>query len=78
MNIYLYPQAELLGAWAIDRALFCPDAKEPIRCLRCGGLLRSRLAENALSRALDVHICPACGMDRTNHNKKTAIYTLFQ
>lgn len=63
MNIYLYPQAELLGAWAIDRALFCPDAEEPIRCLRCGGLLRSRLVENALSRALDVHICPACGMD---------------
>lgn len=63
MNIYFYPQAELLGAWVIDRALFCPDAEEPIRCLRCGGLLRSRLEENALSRALDVHICPACGMD---------------
>lgn len=63
MNIYLYPQAELLGTWTRYRALFCPDAAEPIRCLRCGGLLRDRPVENALSRALDVYICPACGMD---------------
>lgn len=63
MNIYLYPQAELLNAWNHDRTLFCPDTAEPPRCLRCGGLLRSRLVENALSRALDVHICPACGID---------------
>jgi len=63
MNIYLYPQAELLSTWAKDRALFYPDAAVPIQCLRCGGPLRDRLVENALSRALDVHICPACGMD---------------
>lgn len=63
MNIYLYPQADVLSTWGQDRTLFCPDAKESPRCLRCGGPLRSRLVENALSRALDVHICPACGMD---------------
>lgn len=63
MNIYLYPQAELLGVWARDREFFCPDAGGSVRCLRCGGPLRDRLMENALSRALDVHICPTCGMD---------------
>lgn len=63
MKIYLYPQAELLSTWGQDRTLFCPDAEEPPRCLRCGNSLRGRLVENALSRAIDVHICPACGMD---------------
>ena len=32
-------------------------------CMRCGGPMRKSLAENALSRALNVYVCPACGMD---------------
>ena len=30
--------------------------------------MRPRLAENALSRAMDVHICPDCGMDEARRD----------
>ena len=32
-------------------------------CMRCGGPMRESLAENALSRALNAYVCPACGID---------------
>lgn len=63
LHIGIYPKEELLRTWAEDRMFFAPDAAQPPTCLRCGKTLRSCLAENALSRALDVHVCPACGMD---------------
>lgn len=62
-RIRIYPKLELLRTWSEDRAFFTPDAAQPPMCLRCGKTLRSCLAENALSRALDVHVCPTCGMD---------------
>lgn len=31
--------------------------------MRCGQKMRYPLAQNALSRALDVYVCPECGMD---------------
>ena len=63
LSIHIYPQRELLKTWEEDRAFFQPDAGQPPMCLRCGKTLRSRLVENALSRSLDVHVCPQCGMD---------------
>lgn len=62
-NIHIYPKGELLAAWKRDHKLFDPDAVRPPRCLRCGQPLCDRLADNALSRALDVYVCPQCGMD---------------
>lgn len=63
LSIHIYPQQELLKIWEEDRTFFQPDADQPPMCLRCGKTLRSRLVENALSRSLDVHVCPQCGMD---------------
>lgn len=62
-QIRIYPQQELLQKWAEDRNLFAPDAEDPPLCLRCGRPLHRCLVENALSRALDIHVCPVCGMD---------------
>ena len=62
--IGIYPKKELLHIWEQDQKEFpCPDIKEPPLCLRCGKPLRRNLAENALSRALIVHVCPDCGID---------------
>lgn len=61
--IRLHTKQELLRWLEEDKLLFDSDAVEPPACLRCGKPLCGRLPENALSRALDVHICPECGMD---------------
>ena len=39
------------------------DRPEYRTCMRCGQKMRYPLAQNALSRALDVYVCPECGMD---------------
>lgn len=62
-KIHIYPKGKLLAAWKRDRKLFDPDAVQPPRCLRCGQPLCDRLVDNALSRALDVYVCPQCGVD---------------
>ena len=56
--IELYPKADLENEWAKNK--HTPGA---MPCMRCGGPMRKSLAENALSRALNVYVCPACGMD---------------
>ena len=55
-HIELYPKADLENEWAKNK-------HTPGPCMRCGGPMRKSLAENALSRALNVYVCPACGMD---------------
>lgn len=54
--IELYPKADLENEWAKNK-------HTPGPCMRCGGPMWESLAENALSRALNVYGCPACGMD---------------
>ena len=56
--IELYPKADLENEWAKNK--HTPGA---MPCMRCGGPMRESLAENALSRALNIYVCPACGMD---------------
>lgn len=56
--IELYPKADLEREWA--KAKHDPGA---MPCMRCGGPMRESFAENALSRALNAYVCPACGMD---------------
>ena len=53
-HIELYPKADLENEWAKNE--HTPGA---MPCMRCGGLMRESLAENALSRALNVYVCPA-------------------
>jgi len=60
-RIHIYPKEELLTAWERDRQAYQPDAERPPRCLRCGQPLERDLSINALSRALDVYVCEACG-----------------
>lgn len=57
-HIELYPKADLENEWAKNK--HTPGA---LSCMRCGGLMRESLAENALCRALNIYVCPACGMD---------------
>lgn len=63
-SIRIYPKRELSLAWSE----MAEDAKRPaaagrLLCLRCGALMRNNVAENALSRFVDVYICSRCGMD---------------
>ena len=57
--IELYPKADLENEWTKNK--HTPGA---MPCMRCGGPMRESLAENALSRALNVYVCPACGIQR--------------
>ena len=61
-RIRLYPKYDLELAWRLRKDRF-ESCEEYRTCMRCGGQMRPRLAENALSRAMDVHVCPDCGMD---------------
>ena len=61
-RIKLYPKYDLELAWRLRKECF-ESSDEYRTCMRCGGQMRPRLAENALSRAMDVHVCPDCGMD---------------
>lgn len=56
--IELYPKADLENKWAKNK--HTPGA---MPCMRCGGPMRESLAESALSRALNIYVFPACGMD---------------
>ena len=63
VRIRLYPKHDLELAWMVQKENF--DLNDPAyrTCMRCGKQMRPRLAENALSRAMNVHVCPDCGMD---------------
>ena len=47
-HIELYPKADLENEWAKNK-------HTPGPCMRCGGPMWESLAENALSRALNVY-----------------------
>lgn len=63
LRIKLYPKSDLELLWRVRRCDFDNGDPETTTCMRCGGPLRRSISENALSRAMDVHVCPACGMD---------------
>lgn len=77
-TIRLHTKQELLTTWARDRELFCPDAKTPPLCLRCGKPLRRHYAENALSRALRVFVCPECGTDEALRDASGEVLPISQ
>ena len=63
VRIRLYPKHDLELAWLVHKEHFDLNIPEYMTCMRCGNQMRPRLAENALSRAMNVHVCPDCGMD---------------
>ena len=63
VRIRLYPKHDLELAWMVHKEHFDLNDPEYRTCMRCGKQMRPRLAENALSRAMNVHVCPDCGMD---------------
>lgn len=63
LRIKIYPKSDLELLWRVRRSDFDNGSPEALTCMRCGAPMRRQLSENALSRAMDVHICPACGMD---------------
>lgn len=63
LRIKLYPKSDLELLWRVRRCDFDNGTPETTTCMRCGGALRRSLSENALSRAMDVHVCPVCGTD---------------
>ena len=55
--IELYPKADLENEWTKNKHARCHALYAAV------APMRESLAENALSRALNVYVCPACGMD---------------
>ena len=62
-RVVIYPKYDLELAWLVSKSHFDIDRPEYRNCMRCGQKMRYPLAQNALSRALDVYVCPECGMD---------------
>ena len=62
-RITIYPKYDLELAWRVRKTYFDIDLPEYRTCMRCGRKMQYPLAQNALSRALNVYICPDCGMD---------------
>jgi len=62
-RITLYPKSDLELAWLVRKHHFDIDGSGHRTCMRCGGPMRQPLAENALSRAMNVYICSDCGVD---------------
>lgn len=64
MKVLIYPKHLLEVKWNEDITLYHDgEADTPPLCLRCGQPLSRCLAENALSRYIDVNICGRCGND---------------
>ena len=63
MNIDIFPKKNLLDKWRRDKKWYETAAGEPPKCLRCGRVLPSKLSHCALSRYIDVQICPECGTE---------------
>ena len=63
-SIQIYPKRGLSLAWSemVENAKR-PEAESSLFCLRCGAPMRNTVAENALSRFVDVYICSQCGTD---------------
>lgn len=62
-RVTIYPKYDLELAWLVNKSSFDIDRPEYRTCMRCGRKMQYPLAQNALSRALDVYVCPDCGMD---------------
>ena len=63
-SIRIYPKRELSLAWSeMAENAKHPKAESGLFCLRCGAPMRITVAENALSRFVDVYICSQCGTD---------------
>ena len=62
-RVVIYPKYDLELAWLVSKSHFDIDRPEYRTCMRCGQKMRYPLAQNALSRAMDVYVCPECGMD---------------
>ena len=62
-RVVIYPKYDLELAWLVSKSHFDIDRPEYRTCMRCGQKMRYPLAQNALSRALDVYVCSDCGMD---------------
>ena len=62
-RVIIYPKYDLELTWLVNKSHFDMDRPEYRTCMRCGRKMRYPLAQNALSRALDVYVCPDCGMD---------------
>lgn len=67
LYIELFPKPDLEREWKNHKEHFDSGNPEYQTCMRCGKPMRPRLAENALSRALDVYVCPECGTDEALH-----------
>lgn len=62
-RVIMYPKYDLELEWLVNKSHFDIDRPEYRTCMRCGQKMRYPLAENALSRAFDVYVCPDCGRD---------------
>ena len=60
-RITLYPKSDLELTWLVHKEYFDLESPRYRTCMRCGRQMRKPLAENALSRAMNVYICPECG-----------------
>lgn len=63
LAIELYPKSDLEREWKTYEERFDRGDPDYTTCMRCGNQMSPLLKENALSRALDAYVCPACGMD---------------
>lgn len=63
-SIRIYPKRKLSLAWSeMAESAKRPAAAGSLFCLRCGAPMRNSVAENAMSRFVDVYICSQCGTD---------------
>ena len=62
-RVIIYPKYDLELDWLVRESYFDIDRPEFRTCMRCDQKMRYPLAQNALSRALKVYVCPECGMD---------------
>ena len=63
LRIRIYPKDDLELTWLLNKERFDSGDPRYTTCMRCGKPMRPRLAENALSRAMNVPVCPDCGTD---------------
>ncbi|MFR3664409.1 hypothetical protein [Flintibacter sp.] len=62
-RVIIYPKYDLELTWLVSKSHFDTDLPEYRTCMRCGQKMQYPLAQNALSRAMDVYVCSDCGMD---------------
>ena len=63
MDISIYPKKELLAKWDENKKWYKTAVGEPPKCLRCGHAMPLKRSHCALSRHIDVGICPECGTE---------------